>query len=83
MISESRPYPSSTDLEKDKLYFLKKMEWPVEKLDSYLARPRREHADFASDTTSPFLVVLRFTFVATRRALRLFLRTASRLRKLR
>lgn len=81
LVSESIPYPSSDDLEKDKLYFLKKMEWPVEKLEAYLARPRREHDEFASDTKSPVLVVLRFIFAATSKALRRGRRVASRIGK--
>jgi hypothetical protein len=32
-------------------YFLKKMKWSTEKMETYLARPRREHDEFPTDKT--------------------------------
>lgn len=46
---ENIPYPSPTDLENDRSYFLKKMRWTSQQLDSYLARPRVDHAVFGSE----------------------------------
>lgn len=71
IVDESIPYPSLSELEKDKLYFLKKMQWPIEKLEAYLARPRREHDEFESETKSPFLVALRIVLSAARKVWRL------------
>lgn len=43
------PYASEAALEADKTYFLKKMGWTRAQLDEYIRRPRRSHADFASE----------------------------------
>lgn len=42
-------YPDHSSLEDDREYFLKKMRWPPEKLEAYLARPPRPHSDFPSE----------------------------------
>lgn len=46
---EHIPYPEPEDLERDKVYFLKKMNWTPEDLDSYLARPERKHDEWPTD----------------------------------
>lgn len=43
------PYPSARALEEDRQYFMKKMGWSVQQLDSYLARPERLHSEFGSE----------------------------------
>lgn len=43
------PYPSVQDLEIDKKYFLKKMEWTSMDLDEYINRPRAEHDNYNND----------------------------------
>lgn len=43
------PYPNENDLESDREYFLKKMGWKSEKLNSYINREPRSHTDFASE----------------------------------
>lgn len=46
---ESIPYPSEKGLEEDKEYFLKKMRWTKEDLDTYLQRPEVPHSDYGSE----------------------------------
>lgn len=46
---QSIPYPSASDLESDRVYFLKKMGWSPEDLQIYLARPARSHAEYGSE----------------------------------
>jgi N-acetyl sugar amidotransferase len=46
---EHIPYPDPEDLERDKVYFLKKMNWSAAQLDAYLARPERQHDEWATD----------------------------------
>lgn len=48
---EGIPYPSEKDLLIDHKFFLKKMGWPVEKLDEYLARPSKKHSEYGTDLT--------------------------------
>lgn len=43
------PYPSKQDLDDDKTYFLKKMNWTEEMLDSYLSTPGIEHDKYPSE----------------------------------
>jgi len=43
------PYPSSRELEQDKQYFLKKMGWTADQLESYVARGERPHTDYPSE----------------------------------
>lgn len=40
---EGIPYPTAEDLEKDKIYFLKKMGWYEKQLEEYIARPPKAH----------------------------------------
>lgn len=46
---EKNSYPDLRELESDRRYFLKKMKWSEEMLESYLSRPPRDHADFPTD----------------------------------
>ena len=43
------PYPSQRDLELDKAYFLKKMNWTGEELDNYLSRPEISHSFYGTE----------------------------------
>ncbi len=43
------PYPSAEDLESDKKYFVKKMRWTMEQLDTYIARPAVPHDHYPSE----------------------------------
>ncbi|MDP3517057.1 MAG: N-acetyl sugar amidotransferase [Pseudohongiella sp.] len=43
------PYPSFADLQADKQYFLKKMNWTNELLENYLSRPRVDHSVYGSE----------------------------------
>ena len=43
------PYPIESDLERDKEYFLKKMDWSQDQLDGYLKSPERSHLDYPSE----------------------------------
>lgn len=43
------PYPSQIDLEADITYFLKKMRWTRNQLQSYIDRPRIEHSFYPSE----------------------------------
>lgn len=43
------PYPSVDDLEKDKSYVIKKMNWQQGELEAYLARPERAHDEWDTD----------------------------------
>jgi hypothetical protein len=42
-------YPDEKALAADKQYFIKKMQWDMDKLDRYIARPRREHDQYPSE----------------------------------
>lgn len=42
-------YPTERALEDDLKYFLKKMAWSVDELETYMARPPRPHTDFPSE----------------------------------
>ena len=46
---EHIPYPSQDDLERDKTFVVKKMNWAAGALDAYLARPERGHDEWATD----------------------------------
>jgi N-acetyl sugar amidotransferase len=48
MISES-PYPSKEQLDQDINYFLKKMNWSLNDLNSYISNPRVEHNIYPSE----------------------------------
>jgi len=41
-------YPSDFELERDKRFFLKKMNWQQEDLQQYIDRPPRDHSEFRS-----------------------------------
>jgi hypothetical protein len=43
------PYHSEIELSDDKEYFLKKMNWNMDKLDQYLRRPQRSHLYYRSE----------------------------------
>ncbi len=43
------PYPSVEELELDKQYFLKKMQWNADKLQSYISRPGKPHNIYPSE----------------------------------
>lgn len=45
------PYPSEAELKADIQYFLKKMGWTVEQLETYLARPEIAHDEYGSEKT--------------------------------
>jgi N-acetyl sugar amidotransferase len=49
------PYPNLDDLQRDKAFFLKKMNWSGEDLDAYLRRPRRSHSEWPTDRTRKWL----------------------------
>lgn len=42
-------YLTEKDLEADRQYFIKKMGWSEQKLEEYLARPEKPHADYPSE----------------------------------
>lgn len=46
---EGIAYVSDTDLEKDKYYFTKKMNWTDSQLNDYLARPEVPHTNYKSE----------------------------------
>lgn len=46
---EGVAYPSDSELQRDKEYFLKKMGWSQQELDEYLLRPGKAHSDYASE----------------------------------
>jgi N-acetyl sugar amidotransferase len=46
---EAIPYPSVSEMEFDKQYFLKKMNWTEEQLEEYLVRPECSHLNFPSE----------------------------------
>lgn len=43
------PYPSISELEADKSYFLKKMGWTQAQLENYIVRPRKQHSLYPSE----------------------------------
>lgn len=43
------PYPTSEELEQDKIYFLKKMRWTDEHLEDYLKRAEKPHDQYPSE----------------------------------
>ena len=43
------PYPSLSDLQQDKKYFLKKMGWTLSDLEEYTNRPKARHEDYKND----------------------------------
>ncbi|MCE4538164.1 N-acetyl sugar amidotransferase [Pelomonas sp. P7] len=43
------PYPSQAELDSDRLYFLKKMNWSEQQLDAYIARPEKGHAEYGTE----------------------------------
>jgi len=43
------PYPSVDDLERDKAFVIKKMNWTPQTLEAYMARPERSHEEWAVD----------------------------------
>lgn len=55
-------YPSQTELEDDRRYFLKKIGWDEAMLEEYLARPRREHSEWAHEVVLPRVFSLLFRF---------------------
>ena len=46
---EGVAYPSERELEEDIAYFLKKMGWSRDELESYLARPEKPHSAYPSE----------------------------------
>jgi N-acetyl sugar amidotransferase len=48
MLNES-PYSSAQNLDLDKKYFLKKMNWQDSDLSNYISRERRDHSEFKSE----------------------------------
>ena len=46
---ESIAYPSQKDLDKDRAYFLKKMSWTSDQLETYLSTPGKPHSDYPSE----------------------------------
>lgn len=45
----SPPYASEAELAQDIQYFLKKMQWTREQLDTYVAKPETSHSHYASE----------------------------------
>ena len=45
---ELNPYSNNLQLNEDKEYFLKKMNWTQEKLEEYLKRPAISHTQYAN-----------------------------------
>jgi hypothetical protein len=43
------PYPSQAELDSDRQYFLKKMNWTDQQLDAYIARPEKSHAEYGTE----------------------------------
>lgn len=43
------PYPSQAELDSDRQYFLKKMNWTEQQLDEYIARPEKSHAVYGTE----------------------------------
>jgi N-acetyl sugar amidotransferase len=43
------PYPSEKELEEDKIYFLKKMNWTARQLDDYIAHPGIPHNAYPTE----------------------------------
>lgn len=43
------PYPSQAELDSDRQYFLKKMNWTDQQLDTYIARPEKSHAEYGTE----------------------------------
>ncbi len=60
---EKIAYPSVSDLEKDKEYFLKKMNWTQAALSEYLLRPEKQHDEWSTDPVRrwiwPFFSMMR------------------------
>ncbi|MBA4246770.1 MAG: N-acetyl sugar amidotransferase [Microbacterium sp.] len=52
---ERIPYPTDDDLEKDKAYVVKKMNWQPGDLEAYLARPERGHDEWATDPVKRYV----------------------------
>ena len=46
---ERIPYPSISELNSDKRYFIKKMEWSEQDLDDYMQRPAISHSTYLSE----------------------------------
>jgi N-acetyl sugar amidotransferase len=46
---EGSPYPSEQQQKEDTIYFLKKMGWTTENLNSYLSRPEKPHDAYPSE----------------------------------
>jgi len=46
---EGIAYVSQSDLEKDKQYFIKKMNWTENELNDYLERPEMSHTNYKSE----------------------------------
>lgn len=42
-------YPSEKDIQIDRLYFIKKMEWTEGTFQAYMSRPERPHTDYPSE----------------------------------
>ena len=43
------PYPSRLELDSDRSYFLKKMQWTASQFDDYIKRPPRPHTDYRTE----------------------------------
>jgi N-acetyl sugar amidotransferase len=43
------PYPSQSELDSDRSYFLKKMLWTASQFDDYIKRPPRPHTDYRTE----------------------------------
>jgi len=65
---EQIPYPSQQDLEQDKRYFLKKMGWPRDQLEAYLARPEHPHAMYGSEKRLADLMLRTYRFAQETRS---------------
>jgi N-acetyl sugar amidotransferase len=52
------PYENQSTLEKDKLYFIKKMGWSIDQLENYIQRPPKKHSLYPSSRKLWNLVVL-------------------------
>lgn len=61
---EGIPYPSKEDLEKDKIYFLKKMGWSSRDLDLYISKPEISHNSYPTENNLWEIYMLFLTFIS-------------------
>ena len=62
-LNNNSPYSSSEQLESDKQYFLKKLDWTESKLNLYLKEPRIEHSQYGSEKSLYKLMLKIYKFL--------------------